>query len=129
MTTPFHTKFSILKWSLSVLLVLFIFSPGISSSSPQQKEPAQTEQRDEARPVKTLFQLAKSHQPVAQNSFLSEIRFFPSLIYYSNSIEVSFKNRADLVLLLSPIGMNLIANFLPRSEADNLFQIRDSSYL
>jgi len=97
------------------LLSLFIFSAGVPSSETQQKVPVQTEQRDEPRSVKKLFHFVKFHQPVSQNSFLSEISFFASQLHTSNSVEACFKNRTTLVLLFTPIGINLIANFLPRS--------------
>ena len=117
---PFTIKSNLPKWSLYVLLGFFIFLSGVPSTSTKQKTPVQTEQRDAARSVKTLFHFVKFFQPVSQSIFLPEARFFPSLLHYSNSIEVRFKNRADLVLLFAPIGINLIANFLPRSQADTL---------
>src|SRR5882762_8656161 len=109
------TKFCLPKWSLCALLSFFIFSAGIPSSSTEQKVPVQTEQRDQARSGEKLFHFVKFHQPVSQNSFRSEISFFASQLHSSNSVEACFKNRTALVLLFTPIGINLIANFLPRS--------------
>lgn len=121
MSAPIHTKFSIAKWSLYVLFVLFIFSPNVPSSSAQQKIPAQTEQRDEARPIKTLFRSIKFQQPVSENGFLPETSFFSSLFHCSNAIEVSIKNRTNLTLLFAPLGINLLANVLPRSYEESYF--------
>ncbi len=124
MESQFSRKFPIPKWSLYALLSFFIFLSEAPSSLTQQKAPVQTEKLDAARSVKTLFHFIKFRQPVSQSSFLPETRFSRSLLHYSNSIEVSFKNRADLVLPFAPIGINLIANFLPRSEEESLFSNR-----
>jgi hypothetical protein len=115
MSTPVHTKFRFSTWSLYVLFVLFVFSPIAPSSSVQQKVPVQTEQRDEARPVRTLFHFLKFHQLASENCFPFEIGFFPSLLHYSNSIKVRIKNRTLLVSRFTPIGINLSAYSLPRS--------------
>ncbi len=115
------TTFCLPKWSLYVLLTLFIFSPGTPSSATQQKVPVQTERRDEPRSGKKLFHFGKIYQRVSQNSFTSETSLFTSLLQYSNSIEVCFKNRDDLILLFASIDINLIANFLPRSSEESFF--------
>src|SRR6185369_6814256 len=98
MNTQSTVKFQTPKWSLFVLLGFFVFLSDVPSCLPQQKVPVQTEQRDEPRSVKTLHSV-EFHQPVSQNDFSSEAGFFLSLLQYSNSIEVFFKNRTDLILL------------------------------
>ncbi len=113
------TKFRVPKWSLYTLLGFFIALSSIPSYSTQQKVPVRTEQRDESRSVTRLVHFVKFHQPVSQNSFLFNKIFFASLLRYSNSIEVCFKNRDDLILLFAPFGINLIANFLPRSNEES----------
>jgi len=123
MKTQLIAKFQLPKWSLFVLLGLFIFLSGAPSSLSEQKVPVQTEQRDEPRSVKTLHSV-EFHQPGLQNNFLPETGFSLSLLHYSISIEVIFKNRTGLVLLFAPIGINLIANFLPRSNDESLFLIQ-----
>jgi hypothetical protein len=124
MNAPRTTKFSLPKLLLCGLLGFFIFSPGVPSSSTHQKIPAQREQRDAARSVKPRLHFVKFHQPVSQNGVLNEVRGFPPLFHYSNSIKVYLKNRAHVVLLFAPIGINLIGHFLPRSKAYTLFSIQ-----
>jgi|GEM_PF-3086860 len=115
------TKFHLPKWWLFALLSFFIFSPGAPTSLTPQKVPVQTEQRDEPRSVKTLFHFVKFHQPVSDVNFSFECGFLPYLNSYSNSIDVRLGNRTDQISDFTPIGINLIANFLPRSEAGSLF--------
>jgi hypothetical protein len=117
MSIPRTTKFSLPKLLLYGLLAFFIFSPGVSPSSTQQKVPVPTEQRDAARPGKTLVHFVTSRQPVSQNGALSEIKFFQSVLSYSNSIGVRVKNNVYVVLRFVSIGKILVANFLPRSAA------------
>jgi hypothetical protein len=113
-------KFSLPKWSLYVLLGFFIFLSDAPSASTWQKLPVQTGQRDEPRSVKTLPYFVKFHPPVLQNCFLSETRFFQSLLHYSNAIHACFKSRSDLVLCFKPVGIILLFNFLPRSEEESI---------
>jgi len=121
MNPQLTTTFCFPKWWWFALLSFLIFSPGAPTSSIHQKVPVQTEQRDEARSVKTLFHFVDFHQPASQNNFLSERRFFLSLLQYSNSIKVCFENRDDSALLFTPIGITLIADFLPRSNEESFF--------
>jgi len=117
------TTFSLPKWLPYLLVGFVIFLSDPPSLSPQQKVPVQTEQRDAARSVRALLHFVKSHPPVSQNGFLSEERSFPSLPYYSNSIEVCLRNRGEVILRITPIGISLLDNVLPRSSENPLFSM------
>src|SRR5258707_8464642 len=121
MKSPLATKFCLPKWLLYALLGFFIFSADVPSSPTQQKVPVRTEQCDVARLFKPHFSSAKFLQPVSEDHFASELEFLPSLLFYSRSIRIKIKNRTVQVLMFTPIGLSLIANFLPRSTEVSSF--------
>jgi len=114
------TKFRLPKWWLFALLSFFIFSAGVPSFAAQQKVPVRTEQQVEKRSIRN-FSIVKFYQSVSDVSISFECRFLFNLNSYSSLIDVRLRSRTDKIFMFSSIGINLIANFLPRSGEELSF--------
>lgn len=121
MKTQLTTKFYLPKWSMYVLLSFFVFLFNVPTALPQQRVPVQSEQRSEPRAIKKQFHFVKYYQPVCRENFYSEPEFLSFLFSRSRLIQIERENEEDRVLTFIQIGINLIANSLPRSEEDILF--------
>jgi hypothetical protein len=114
------TKFRLSKLLLVGLLSFFIFSESVPSFAAQQG-PVRTERLIGQRSIKPNFFVVKFYQSEFSTCSSFVEGFLSSFEFYSRSVDVSIKHCVNQVAAFTPIGMYLIADFLPRSKAEFLF--------
>src|SRR5258707_3526096 len=108
-------EFLLPKGFLYALLGFFILSAAPLFNN-KERALIRIEQRDASRSARPYFSFSKSNSPVrGVNRFLDQ-EFLPSLFSHSRSFYTTFKDQTDQVLMFAPIGITLIASFLPRSS-------------